>query len=133
MRKGFTLLELLIVISVLVIIINIAIPRFKGMRQNGQLARVKGELETLTAALESYKIFDSSLKYPPTTTTVTATYLAGFSPNITNVLYDPFGATATTEYNYMASSNGKYYVVWSAGFSGQLQPSAISDTGVITF
>jgi prepilin-type N-terminal cleavage/methylation domain-containing protein len=43
-EKAFTILELVIVLSVLVILIGIAIPRIKGMQQAGQTAQVKAEL-----------------------------------------------------------------------------------------
>ena len=133
MKKSFTIIELLVVISVLGILVAIAIPRIIGMQQNSNLTKANNELNTLRAALESYRTFDTSHTFPPTTTTIGATYLSVATPKMVDVLYDPFGATSTTEYNYLCSSNGKYYVVWSVGIPGSLQPTAISNTGDISF
>jgi len=57
MKKGFTIIELVIVISVLIILIGIAIPRMKGMQDSSNIVRAKKELQTLQAAVESYYTF----------------------------------------------------------------------------
>ena len=133
-KGAFTLVELLVVISVLTVLIAIGIPRFKGMSQNAQVGKAQKELATLVAAIESYKTFDSSKTYPPSTATLQANYLVSATPDIvSSVVYDPFGSTSTSEYNYLRSGNGKYYIVFSAGFSGQNQPTAISNTGVVSY
>ncbi len=133
-NKAFTILELLVVISVLGVIIGISIPKMVGMRQNANLLKAQKDIQTIISALESYRTFDSSHVFPPTTTTLQSTYLLSALPNIINsILYDPFGATSTTEYNYMCSSNKKYYIVWSVGLTGQNQPLSISNTGVVTY
>ena len=112
------MLELLIVISILGILIAIAIPAIKGMKDQGNIAKAKSDVQTIKAALESYYMFGSPRTYPPTSTTVQATYLATASPNLLgDVIYDPFAPT-NTEYNYICSSNGKYYVIWSLGTTG---------------
>ena len=59
-RKGFTILELLIVIAVIAILVGIALPRFKGMQDEGNIARAKGELRMLTTAVESYYIHNNN-------------------------------------------------------------------------
>ena len=133
MKKAFTILEILVVIAVLAILIGIAIPRFKSMKDNGGLAQVKAELKTIRAALESYRTFDPSKVYPPSTTRLTAQYLSGSNPKVVGVLYDPFGGTTTTEYNYLSSANGQYYVIWSVGSAGESQPTSVSDSGDIVF
>ncbi|MEI6817889.1 MAG: hypothetical protein WCL14_14880 [Bacteroidota bacterium] len=65
------------------------------------------------SALESYYTFNRNKIYPPTTISLQATYLVSASPSvIANIIYDPFVTGGTTEYNYMCSSNGKYYFVF---------------------
>jgi len=133
--QAFTILELLVVITVLAILIAIAIPRIQAMQQSANLVKAKKEIATIMSALESYKTFNSTLsEYPSSTTTLQATYLIKSSPDIiSTVFYDPFASTPTTEYNYLCSNNGQYYVVWSVGLPGTNQPTAISDTGVISY
>jgi len=133
-KKAFSILELVVVFTVLAILISIAVPQIKGMQQQGNLSKVKAELKTLRAAIESYYTFSNPSSYPPSSTTLQASYLTNAAPQIiSNILYDPFGASATTEYNYLRSSNGAYYIVWSAGTSRQNQPTAISPTGDISY
>ena len=118
MKKGFTILELVIVLSVLVILIGIAIPRMKGMQQAGQITQVKAELQTLQAAMESYYNNSSPHVYPPTGTIATpcATYFVGATPQIvpTTCPTDPFSSPAT---EYEAVVNGNYYAIASIGTS----------------
>ncbi len=123
-KKAFTILELVIVLSVLAILIGIAIPRMSGMQQAGQITQVKAELQTLQAAVESYYSNSSPSTYPGTpgsaTTTLGADYLVSATPQvITSPLYDPFNPTPATEYNYYLSANGQYYVIGSMGPNGQ--------------
>jgi len=85
-RKAFTILELVIVLSVLVILIGIAIPRIKGMQQSGQITQVEAELQTFATAVESYYSNSSPQVYPGTpgsaSTTLGANYLVPATPQI---------------------------------------------------
>ncbi len=119
MKKAFTIIELLVVISVLVILIGIAIPRFKGMQDAARIAQAKGEMHTLQSAIESYYTNALPKAYPPTTPTVIQNYLVTASPQIIPMSppYDPFLAN-NTEYNYSLAADGKYYVVYSVGVNG---------------
>lgn len=130
MKKGFTILELLVVISVLVILIGIAIPRFKGMQDAGRIAQVKGELRTMQTAIESYYMNASPNAYPSSSTTLGGATLIGATPRIlSSALYDPFGASTTTEYVYVA--NSPYYVVYSVGVNAN-GTADVTTAGVIS-
>ena len=132
MTKAFTIVELLVVIVVLGILLGIGVPRINGMMNNSKMVRVKGELTTLQTAIESYYTFISV--FPPSGSTICASYLTKTSPNVVgSVLYDPFGATATSEYQYLLSSNGRYYAVWSTGLPGSLQPTSVTNSGDIGY
>ena len=127
-RKGFTLVELLIVIAVIAILIGIALPRFKGMRDEGNYAKTLGELKSLQTATESYFIHNGS--YPATGATW-QTALTGATPKlIGTALNDPFAA-ASTQYVLATSTNGKFYVVYSIGFGGN-GTVTIDNNGTIT-
>ena len=65
-QKGFTLVELLIVIVILGILAAIVIARFAGATKESKEANLKGNLRTLRAAIETFKANSKSNSYPPT-------------------------------------------------------------------
>ncbi len=129
--RGFTLIELLIVIAIISILVGIAIPRFKGMRDEGNFAKAQGEARALRAAVESYYIHQSPNAYPAEGANWQNALTAATPRIIDAVLYDPFGATSTTPYSYDLSANGQYYVIFSIGINGNGSAS-VSDAGVVT-
>jgi type II secretion system protein G len=52
--KGFTLIELLIVIAIILILISIALPNFLEAQMRAKVAKCKGEIRSITFALDSY-------------------------------------------------------------------------------
>ena len=131
MRKGFTLVELLIVIMVIAILIGIALPRFGGMRDEGNTTKAAAELRTLQAAVESRYIHTSPHAYPAAAGWEAT--LVGATPQIIGAeLYDPFGVTSTTDYQYALSTSGAFYVIWSQGSGRSTSIDGISDLGVVT-
>ena len=128
MKKGFTLIELLIVIAVISILLGIALPRFKGMQEEGNIARAKGELRTLQTAVESYYIHNSNV-YP-------ATFpddIEGASPDIIGATAptDPFNGTS--DYGYVrGGTNNAYYVIYSVGTGGNGSATITADAVVET-
>lgn len=136
MRRGFTLIELMIVISVMAILIGISLPYFKGMQDEGNTAKAAGELRTLTTAIESYYIHNSN-EYPAQVaaapTVSWQSNLTGATPTIVKiVLNDPF--KPTQEYSYVTSalaSGSEYYVVFSVGPDGAADITTITTAGVI--
>jgi general secretion pathway protein G len=112
-KKGFTLLELLMVIMVIAILIGIALPRFRGMVEEGNVAKAKGELRTLQIAVESYYMHNNNT-YP--TTAIALTTLTTQTPQIVGILpTDPFVSPAAS-YGYInGGTNNKYYAIWSVG------------------
>ncbi len=130
MRKGFTLVELLIVIMVIAILIGIALPRFGGMRDEGNTTKAAAELRTLQAAVESRYMHTSPHAYPAAAGWE-ATLVAATPQIIGAELYDPFGATSATDYQYALSASGAYYVIWSQGPDRTTAVTGISDAGVV--
>lgn len=121
MKKGFTLIELIIVIAVISILIGIALPRFRGMQEAGYIAQAKGELRTLQTAVESCYIHNNDA-LPATLTALTST-----TPNIVGSALptDPF----TNGTNYVYTTAGNYYVIYSVGPDGT-GTAAITSAGV---
>lgn len=54
-KKGFTLLELLVVLAILAILIAIAIPVYKGQKEKAAITAHNANVRVLETALESYK------------------------------------------------------------------------------
>ena len=135
-KDSFTILELLIIISVLAILIGIGIPKFRGMQNVAQLVQVKKELQTLQAATESYYVNRKPNAYPGVagddiSTSIQSTYLVPARPQIVSaVLKDSFDSE-NGEYIYQLSSNGKYYVWFSVGFNGEYAGCFMPGTKVL--
>jgi type IV pilus assembly protein PilA len=53
-QKGFTLIELMIVIAIIGILAAIAIPQFVSYRQKGYNTKAKGELKSYYTACQAY-------------------------------------------------------------------------------
>jgi len=132
MKKGFTLIELLIVIAVISILIGIALPRFKGMQDEGNIAKAKAELRTLQSALESYYIHNNNT-YPATGSSALETALSTAVPSIIDhVPTDPFSSTAADYVYVMGGTNNKFYIVYSVGPAGNGSAVITSDEVVET-
>ena len=131
-NHAFTLIELLVVISVISILLGIVVPRFKAMQDEANKAKAKAELKTLQTAIESFYINNSPSAYPETSTTVCVSDLNGQTPKIvSSILYDPFSVGEPAEYNYIRSSNGSYYVIFSIGPDGEANITGIGDDGIL--
>ena len=123
MKRAFTLIELMIVMAVMAILVGIAVPRFKGMREEGNIAKAEGELRTLKTAIESYAMHHSNT-YPASSDDPYNDYLdAGSCPPgpqlIHSVLNDPF--RSGEEYYYVRGSGSggtDYYAICSVGPDG---------------
>jgi general secretion pathway protein G len=123
MKKGFTLIELLIVIAVIAILVGIALPRFRGIQEEGLIAQAKGELRTLQTAVESYYIHNNNA-YPSKLSSLT-----GASPLIVGTLpTDPFDPGSDYGFN-RGGTNNQYYVIYSDGPAGN-GSAKISGTSV---
>lgn len=60
---GFTLIELLIVVAIIGILAAIAVPNFMNAQMRARIARVQGDLQAFSTALEQYRL-DHNF-YPP--------------------------------------------------------------------
>jgi prepilin-type N-terminal cleavage/methylation domain-containing protein len=110
-KKGFTLVELLIVIVILGILAAIVIARFAGATKESKEANLKGNLRTIRAAIEMFKANSKSNSYPPTVNDL----VAGTLTDVDNKTFmertpiDPFyraNATAFTNGTLSPSETG---------------------------
>lgn len=122
--KGFTIVELLIVIVVIGILATLVIVTFTGIQQKARDSKRKTDLGAVQAALESY--YSSNNTYPTLADLQSSTWLStnmkGFDPA---ALQDPKGAAGSTV-GATASPTQYGYVVTDA--TGTLAaPTTCSD------
>ncbi|OGX04622.1 MAG: hypothetical protein A3G87_08265 [Omnitrophica bacterium RIFCSPLOWO2_12_FULL_50_11] len=134
-EHGFTLLELLVVITLIILIAGIAIPRFAGVTDEGRKAKARGELKTLQTAIESY-LLNTSPTLPAAAggnLTDIQTALEGATPRLVGEVtdfVDPF--TASSTYLYKIDTNSRYYVIHSVGPDRTADISSMSTSGDVT-
>ncbi len=63
-RRGFTLLELLVVMAIIATLLTIAVPRYNRSLQRSKEAILKQDLTTLRESID--KFYGDTGKYPPT-------------------------------------------------------------------
>ena len=117
--KGFTLLEVLIVVAIIVIIAGIAMPRFLGISEQGRKAKAMGDLRVLQTAVESYILNTNKL---PASGTTLETANPQIISDFTKDFADPFAANGTSNYKYVSQANaetGKKYYAFASGGPNQ--------------
>ena len=88
-QKGFTLIELMIVIAIIGILAAIAIPQFVAYRQKGYNTQAKGELKSFYTACQAYFADIPTATGNCTTARVAASFIPSGAVTIT-----PAGGTA---------------------------------------
>jgi len=114
-ERGFTLVELIIVMAVISVLISGIMPHLRGMQHESQLTKAEQELTTLKSAILSYWKNNNYL-YPANIHAA----LMSASPNILKaVLDDPFDTDGPNKtYGYVTgndSSYGDYFAVYTKG------------------
>ncbi len=110
MKRGFTLIEVLVAVTIIAVLISIGVVSYSSVNRRSRDAKRKGDVEQLRSALEMYRA-DNGF-YPNAgsglwsdalglSTTLVSTYL----PTI------PSDPTSTQTYRYRATnlSGGNYY------------------------
>ena len=155
--KGFTLIELMVVIAIILILALIAVPAYRNMQVRAKKARVQEDLRNIATALEAYYVDWN--QYPPagsngdqwvaeltggnqsttdsasinTSSNTTATGETGGIVYIKKIPDDPFApGTATGSarlYHYaLDSSDPSIWYLWSVGPNGTNDTTAPSST-----
>ena len=125
-RKGFTLIELMIVVAIIGIIVAIAIPNLLNAIQRAKQRRTMGDIRSIATAMEAYSV--DLNRYPPAAgttygtitftegTTVGATLKGYISPTYIRVLPDRDGWNSYI--NVQVTDNYSTYILGSAGRDG---------------
>ncbi len=65
-NQGFSLIELLIAVAIIMIIMAIALPNLGKLRRNTNATAAEGNLKTLSTVLNAYSTQYPNIGYPPT-------------------------------------------------------------------
>lgn len=65
LARGFSLIELLIAVAIIMIIISIAVPSLEKLKQHTNATAAEGNLKTLSLVLNEYASQYPNLGYPP--------------------------------------------------------------------
>jgi type IV pilus assembly protein PilA len=113
-QKGFTLIELMIVIAIIGILAAIAIPQFTSYRTKGYNTQAKGELKSYYTACQAY------LSDNPTVTDCTLTLIAGtFNPSAVVTIVPAGGQTCVGTTSKHSATGTQTYTL---GASGNITP-----------
>lgn len=121
MRKGFTLIEVLVAVTIIAVLVSIGVVSYSSVNKRSRDAKRKGDVEQLRSALEMYRADIGS--YPN---------LGGGSWVDASVLEDALVTTGTympaipsdpkgTQYHYKATS--LYVYCLSALLESEVDPS----------
>jgi len=118
-QKGFTLIEMLLVVAIIGFLVAILLPAVGGYGSDAKMKAARADLRTLKSALEVYYISHGA--YPPDAGTgawgdsdcfmMTST-VSGYYRFVDQFPEDAYG-TSPAVYLYDLSTNGSYYIVSS--------------------
>lgn len=107
-NKGFTLIEMLVVIAVIAMAMALFFPNFMGARQRARDTQRKSDLRQIQQALELYKLDQANPAYPASINTCSGCWSSG--ADCTGNIYmrripcDP-GSTEPIPYYYKQGSD----------------------------
>ncbi|GEM_PF-658361 len=125
-RRGFTLMELMIVVTVLGILAAILIPSFRGVTSEAKNAAAKADLRNLKVAVILYQAKYNVL---PDDSSVDKfeECLQNYSPRVVDrVPADPW-SSAGAKYQYDVAADNQTYAIWSVGANGTTDITVGSD------
>ncbi len=120
-RKGFTLVELMIVVAILGILTAVAIPMYRGYVGNAKKSEAKAQLETIRLLQEQFYA-DNRTYVAGADTAALMAALPGFEP----------GNVADLHYTYSVAANAGTSNDIATSFLATATPKASAPAGNLT-
>lgn len=110
-KTGFTLIELVIVVSIIAVLSGVSLFALSGARESGRDARRRSDLSQIASGLELYK---ADFNYYPDSITAGGSLSGGGNTYIQVIPSDPTGsAYAYTPAPFSCSGNCMRFCVWA--------------------
>lgn len=122
-KKGFTLVEIMIVVAIIALLAAIAIPNLLAARRTANEAAAKATVRTLSTATETYATSHSGT-YPAA---IASPGLVDFVASAGNYCADATGTTTAVQgYNYACT-------LTAGGYTFVATPVTVGTTGSVTY
>ena len=125
-ERGFTLIEMMIVVAIIAILVAILVPNFMRARAQAQTAACEANLKEIATALELYQT--DHQQYPDVTA---ATNVTSTEPNIGPYLrqtpIDPVAPTGN--YTYQVTNPGSGTAAYTITCPGSHDPATLTAIG----